>query len=216
MSKNSKFGQNVNRRFPQNGGLLIEKIVVILEETMNMFCLADNFYKKQISSIKRDDLSDYLLFKNQINHKTFGNFYSINSTDNSNKIFELKKNIENLLFNLFDSYSLQANNDIHDKIVELLDNFITDTNDIFKRLTTQLLNNKKGKQNKIDRTQSICDSTVSSYKDKIIKKIKDYFPFLNEESFNQEETKNNFIDSLCLYSLDETLSKLLVFFIYFV
>ena len=56
------------------------------------------------------------------------------------------------------------------------------------------------------------ESNISSYKDKIIKKIKDYFPFLNEESFNNDEVRNDFIDSLCLYSLDATLSKLLVFF----
>ena len=58
----------------------------------------------------------------------------------------------------------------------------------------------------------MCESTISSYKDKIIKKIKDYFPFLNEESFNDDNIRNDFIDSLCLYSLDATLSKLLVFF----
>ncbi len=204
-------GPNVNIRFPPNGGLLIEKIVVIIEETMNMFCLADNIFKNQIKSIDRDDLSDYLSFKKQIKKQTFGNFYSINSADNTNKIYELKNNIENLLFDSFDNYSIQTNTDIHDKIVELLDNFINDTNDIFKSLTAKI-SNKKGNSNKLNRSSSLCESTVSSYKDKIIKKIKDYFPFLNEESFDQEETRNNFIDSICLYSLDETLSKILVFF----
>lgn len=209
-AKNNSYGPNVNIRFPSNG-LLMEKIVVIIEETMNMFCLADNIFKKQISSINREDLADYLLFKRQIKKQTFGDFYSVNSLDNTNKLYELKTNIENLLFDLFDNYSLQANTDIHEKIIELLDNFINDTNDIFKKLSSGIVN-KNNNQNKIKRTSSVCESTVSSYKHKIIKKIKDYFPFLSEESFEQEEIKNNFIDSLCLYSLDETLSKLLVYF----
>ena len=209
------YGANVNIRFPSNGGLLIEKIVNIIEETMNMYCLADNIFKNQMSSISRDDLVDYLLFKKQIKSQTFGNFYSVNSLDtnknnNSNKLYELKTNIENLLFELFDNYSYQSNTDIHEKIIELLDNFINDTNDIFKMLSSKLIN-KKGKS-KLNRTSSMSESNISSYKDKIIKKIKDYFPFLNEESFNNDEVRNDFIDSLCLYSLDATLSKLLVFF----
>ena len=205
------YGANVNVRFPPNGGLLIEKIVIILEETMNMYCLADNIYKNQISSINRDDLVDYLLFKKQIKNKTFGNFYTVNALElNTNKLYELKSNIENLLFDLFDNYSYQANTDIHEKIIELLDNFINDTNEIFKRLSTRIVN--KNNPSKLNRCSSLSESNISSYKDKIIKKIKDYFPFLREESFKQEEIKNDFIDSLCLYSLDETLSKLLVFF----
>ena len=207
--------KNVNIRFPTNGGLLMEKIVTIIEETMNMFCLADNCYKKQLSSISRDDLADYILFKKQIKKKTFGNFYSVNNVndrDKTNKLYELKINIENSLFDLFDNYSLQANNDVYDKIIELLDNFINDTNDMFKKLSTGIGKSKKVDK-KLSRSSSICESTITSYKEKIIKKIKDYFPFLNEESFAEnEEIRNNFIDSLCLYSLDETLSKLLVFF----
>ena len=212
-AKKNFYGTNVNVRFPPNGGLLIEKIVIILEETINMYCLADNIYKKQISSLTRDDLADYLLFKKQIQKKTFGNFYSENSLDNvnnTNKLYELKCNIENLLFDLFDNYSYQATTDIHEKIIELLDNFINDTNDIFRRLSIRVGN--KNKNLKLKRTSTISESNISSYKDKIIKKIKDYFPFIREESFRNEDIRNDFIDSLCLYSLDETLSKLLVFF----
>ena len=207
--------REVNIRFPSNGGLLMEKIVTIIEETMNMFCLADNCYKKQLSNINRDDLADYLLFKKQIKKKTFGNFYSeynVNPRDKSNKLYELKINIENLLFDLFDNYSLQANNDIYDKIIDLLDNFINDTNDMFKKLSSGIGKSKKVDK-KLSRSSSLCESTITSYKEKIIKKIKDYFPFLSEESFAEnDDIRNNFIDSLCLYSLDETLSKLLVFF----
>ena len=208
------YGTNINVRFPSNGGLLIEKIVTILEETMNMYCLADNIFKKQLNSIDRDDLEDYLLFKKQIKKGTFGNFYSVNNIDrknrNNNKLYELKNNIENLLFDLFDNYSYQSSTDIHEKIIELLDNFIGDTNEIFQRLSTRIVN--KNDKSKLKRTSSISDSNISSYKDKIIKKIKDYFPFLREESFGQDNIRNDYIDSICLYSLDETLSKLLVFF----
>ena len=208
------YGTNINIRFPPNGGLLIEKIVTTLEETMNIYILADNIYKKQLSSISRDDLVDYILFKTQIQKETFGNFYSVNNLDNNsihkNKLYELKNNIEILLFDLFDNYSYQANTDIHEKIIELLDNFINDTNEIFKILSTKT--KKRIDLDRIRRTSSICESNISSYKDKMIKKIRDYFPFLAEQSFDQEDIKNDFIDSLCLYSLDETLSKLLVFF----
>ena len=84
------YDSNVNTRFPPNGGLLVEKVVTIIEETMNMFCLGDNCYKKQLSYINSDDLKDYLLFKKQIKKQTFGNFYSIynmNDRDRSNKLY---------------------------------------------------------------------------------------------------------------------------------
>ena len=205
------FGTNVNLRFPSNGGLLIEKIVIIIEQTMNIFCLADNCYKTQFNLISGEDLEDYLLFKKQIKNKTFGNFYGGNNDQrNNNKIYELKNNIENALFELFDNYSVQVTSDIHDRIIEYLDNFINDTHEIFKNLSERAI--PKNKNNKLKRSNTISESNISGYRQKIIKKIKDYFPFLNEESFQQEEIKNNFIDSLCLYSLDETLSKLLVYF----
>ena len=208
---NNYSGKNINIRFPPNGGLLIEKIVTIIEQTMNIFCLADNFYKTQFNSIKGYDLEDYLLFKKQIKKGTFGNFYGQNDeNNNNNKIYELKNNIENALYEFFDNYSIQITTDIHERIIEHLDNFINDTHYIFKNLSAQV--EPKNKTNDLKRTLSICESNLSSHRDKIIKKIKDYFPFLDEESFKQDDIKNNFIDSLCLYSLDETLSKLLVYF----
>ena len=212
--QNNDKDKKINIRFPTNGGLLIEKIVTIIEQTMNIFCLADNFYKTQFNSIKGHDLEDYLLFKKQIKKHTFGNFYGQNDSSmnnaNNNKIYELKNNIENALYEFFDNYSIQDTTDIHERIIEYLDNFINDTHDIFKNLSTKVV--PKNKNNDLKRTLSICESNLSSHRNKIIKKIKDYFPFLDEESFKQEEIKNNFIDSLCLYSLDETLSKLLVYF----
>ena len=210
-AKKNYFGTKVNLRFPSNGGILTEKIVTIIEQTMNLFCLADNYYKTQFDLIKGEDLEDYLLFRKQIKNRTFGNFYGENGENGnaSNKIFELKNNIEKALYELFDNYSVQATGDIHDRIIEYLDNFINDTNDIFKNLSSKpTLNNK----NNLKRSNTVSENTFLNYRDKIIKKIKDYFPFLNEESFKQEEIKNNFIDSLCLYSLDETLSKLLIYF----
>ena len=202
--------QDVNKRFPSNGGLLLEKIVIIIEQTMNIFCLADNCYKKQFNLISGEDLADYLLFKKQIKNKTFGNFYGNRENENNNKIYELKTNIENALYDLFDKYSVQATSDIHERIIEYLDNFINDTNEIFKNLSIKVAQDNK--KNNLKRTNTISESNISGLRQKIIKKIRDYFPFLNEESFKQEEIKNNFIDSLCLYSLDETLSKLLVYF----
>ena len=205
---------NINIRFPSNGGLLIEKIVTIIEQTMNIFCLADNSYKTQFNLISGKDLEDYLQFKKQIKKETFGNFYGPNGVEinnaNSNKLYELKNNIENSLFELFDNYSVQATCDIHDRIIEFLDNFINETHTIFKNLSSQVV--PAIKNNNFKRSFSVCESNLSSHKQKIINKIKDYFPFLNEESFKQEDIKNNFIDSLCLYSLDETLSKLLIYF----
>ena len=208
-------GTNINLRFPANGGLLIEKIVTIIEQTMNIFCLADNSYKAQFNAITAQDLEDYINFKKQIKNKSFGNFFGENSEEiknaGNNKIYELKNNIENSLYELFDNYSVQITSDIHDRIIEYLDNFINDTHDIFRNLSSQVKPKNKN-NNGLKRTTSICESNISSYRDKIIKKIRDYFPFLEEESFKEEEIKNNFIDSLCLYSLDETLSKLLVYF----
>ena len=210
LEKTKNLEKKKNIRFPENGGLLIEKIVITIEQTMNIFCLADNSYKKQFNLITGEDLADYLQFKEQINNKSFGNFYGDNEGGNGNKIYEFKNNIEHALFDLFDNYSVQATNDIHERIIEYLDNFINDTNDIFKNLSKRVAPNNAN--NNLKRTNTVCESNISSHRQKIIKLSRDYFPFLNEESFKQEEIKNNFIDSLCLYSVDETLSKLLVFF----
>ena len=202
------YGTNINLRFPSNGGLLLEKIVTIIEQTMNIYCLADNSYKSKFDEITAEDLADYLSFRKQIKKGTFGNFYSMYDLNN-NKIYELKNNIENSLFEIFDKYQAQNSNNIHEKILEYLDTFINDTTEIFKNLSMSVAPKMNTNFN---RTSSINESSLSSYKNKLINKIKEYFPFLNEESFKQDDIKNNFIDSLCLYSLDETLSKLLVYF----
>ena len=206
-------GLNINIRFPDDR-LLYDKIVTIIEQTMNIFCLADNSYKAQFNLVSGEDLEDYINFIHQIKKRTFGNFYGENhehmNINNNNKLYELKNNIENSLFELFDNYSAQATGDIHDRMIEYLDNFINDTNEIFRNLSAHVSHTNNN--NNLKRTVSIVESNLSTYRQKIIKKLKDYFPFLNEESFKQDEIKNNFIDSLCLYSLDETLSKLLVYF----
>ena len=46
--------------------------------------------------------------------------------------------------------------------------------------------------------------------DQIKYDISGYLPFISIENF--DEQKNNFIESLCLYSIDESLSKILIFF----
>ena len=109
---------------------------------MNIFCLADNSYKAQFNAITAQDLEDYINFKKQIKNKSFGNFFGENSEEinnaGNNKIYELKNNIENLLYELFDNYSVQITSDIHDRIIEYLDNFINDTHDIFRNLSSQV------------------------------------------------------------------------------
>jgi hypothetical protein len=97
------YGKNVNIRFPSNGGLLIEKIVIILEETMNMYCLADNIYKKQISSINRDDLEDYFLCNGQKKFKALQVFEWL--YDKRVKSFKEMSNIKKELQEKLNAYT---------------------------------------------------------------------------------------------------------------
>ena len=170
-------GTNINLRFPANGGLLIEKIVTIIEQTMNIFCLADNSYKAQFNAITAQDLEDYINFKKQIKNKSFGNFFGENSEEinnaGNNKIYELKNNIENSLYELFDNYSVQITSDIHDRIIEYLDNFINDTHDIFRNLSSQVKPKNKNNNGFIEI--------------KLLKKLEIIFLFLKKKALKKKK-----------------------------
>ena len=61
----------VKMKLPENEGLFSEKILLLFNETLEIFCLADNNYQKQLDSLTKEDLQDYYEFKKMINDKHF-------------------------------------------------------------------------------------------------------------------------------------------------
>ena len=189
-----------DEKLPLNNGLLYEKYVIIFEQILNLYCNEENIYKKQISLISKEDIEDFIKENKQIKSESFGNFYYIKKKPNLLK--EFKENIENCLFNLFNKYYDKTNLQLDKKIIELIDNLIQGTNDIFRNLSIKI---KKKSNNNVNNAKNLIT--------KIYDDLKNEFNFLSEDSFiYDEEKKNNFYDSLCLYSIDETLNKLFLFF----
>ena len=196
-------------KLPENGSLLKEKTITCLNYSLNIFCLGNNFYYKQIEKITKEEIEEYKEMKNKLNKNIYGNFYNDGKfkNDNNNSLINVKKKLENYLFNLFDNPLRDDNLKIGNQILETLKKFIIETVEKFRYYLPNEKEKKKRRKNKNkENKKSILDLNL----DQIKYDISGYLPFISIESF--DEQKNNFIESLCLYSIDESLSKILIFF----
>ena len=203
----------VKLKLPENGGLLVEKIIKMFNETLKFFCLADNIYFQQIEKINKHDLLEYFDFRKKMNKKQFGTFYiHVNGKkDTSNALVSLKLSIEKYLYNLFNGSYTNANLRINDNISSDITQFIKITGEIFEKLNQNYVMLKnRGKIKIPEKEDTIEQSKIEDFTASLVKKLLVYFPYFEHESFDYY--KENFVDSLILYSLDETISKLLVFF----
>ena len=198
-------------KLPENGSLLSEKTITCLNYSLNIFCLGDNFYYKQIEKITKEDIEDYKEMKNKINKNIYGNFYNDGKfkNDKNNSLINVKKTLETYLFNLFDNPLRDDNLKIGNQILETLKKFIVETVEKFRYYLPNEKEKKKRRKNK-NKDKENKKSMLDLNLDQIKYDISGYLPFISIENF--DEQKNNFIESLCLYSIDESLSKILIFF----
>ena len=222
-------------KLPNSGGLFFEKIIHEFTECLGIFCLADNIYFKQIDSITKEDLISYYYFCNRINNSKFDIFNKKDSNKMNDIIQNVKIEIENKFHFLFtSSYShsiAYASNDLNQllldfssKINDIL-NELGDKNDInnedeeeidtkklksIKKLYIKTNNDEKGEKDEEAEEKERKIDNINHYLTKIAVKNKKIYKFLMKDSFTR--VCEEFVDNLIISNLDETLTKILVFF----
>lgn len=194
---------------PSNGGFLVNKIISLFDNTLELYSLADNFYYKKLSEISKEDIQNYFNFKELVNKNKYGNLFEIvkkEFTSITHPVNVLKTNIELLLKKLFMSSYTDSNLRIDSNIISEIIQFSKKTNDYFALIQSRRIK-VKNYSNDISIDKS---DTVSIYTESVMKKIKPFFPFVSHPLF--ASLKENFIQSLIEYSIDETITKVLVFF----
>ena len=224
MEKSKKLNSNIPEvKLPENGGLFGEKIIHEYTECLGIFCLADNVYFKQIDSITKEDLINYYRFCNKIEGGI--EFYQkreLNQIDE--KLFNVKSEIENkfkILFALSYSQTIPTiANDINkillqfsSEISQILGDKNIDDYDI-KYMNKYSIKNIRKMYIKyiFDRDKEIIGDIekINYFLTKMALKNKNIYPFLIKDSFAY--ISEDFVDTLIISNLDETITKILVFF----
>ena len=109
----------VSTKMPANGGLFTDKICNLNNETMCMFCLADNSYQKQLGYIKEEEFQDYFIFSKQLESQDYQ--ANIMQEKGENILCELKLGLEKGYYSLFTSSYNKEENLLKEKLkIEIL------------------------------------------------------------------------------------------------
>ena len=224
MQKLSKTS-NVEIKLPDNGGLFFEKVIREFTECLGIFSLADSIYFKQIESITKEDLISYYYFCNRIEKKKFDNFNKSQVNKFNEIIHNVKLEIENKFKTLFSSpYThiiKNISNDLNNLLLELssqinellngsekdIDNENDEEKNKNKKIYIKI--DKKEKEEKDEEKEGKIDN-LNKFLTKIANKNKRVFPFLLNNSFCK--VCEDMVDNLIISNLDETITKILVFF----
>ena len=104
----------VSIKMPENGGLFTDKIINLSNETLALFCLADNSYQKQLDYIEDEDFEDYFEFCKKIEEKD----YLKTKTDDrgENILYELKLGLEEGYYSLFTSSYIKEEHNLSERL----------------------------------------------------------------------------------------------------
>ena len=210
-------------KLPENGGLFAEKIIHEFTECLGIFCLADNVYFKQIDSITKEDLINYYSICNKIEDGI--EYYQkreLNQIDE--KLFNVKSEIENKFKTLFALSYSQTIPTIANDINKILLKFSSEISQILggqnnadydiKYMNKYSIKNIRKMYIKFifDRDREIIGDIekINYFLTKMALKYKNIYPFLIKDSFAY--ISEDFVDNLIISSLDETITKILVFF----
>ena len=109
----------VSTKMPANGGLFTDKICNLNNETICMFCLADNSYQKQLGYIKEEEFQDYFIFSKQLESQDYQ--ANIMQEKGENILCELKLGLEKGYYSLFTSSYNKEENLLKEKLkIEIL------------------------------------------------------------------------------------------------
>ena len=228
----SKTSSTVEIKLPEDGGLFFGKVVREFTESLGIFSLADNIYFKQIDSITKDDLISYYDFCNRIQNNTFDNLSKKDVKKFNEIIHKVKLEIESKFKVLFSSSYSNIRDTIDNDLNNLLLELSSQLNEIFNRIENKndidvdeeekiTKNIKKGKKvyltvDKRDENDEEAEEKeakidkINYFLTKIAVKNKSLYPFLIKNSFCK--VCKDFVDNLIISNLDETITKILVFF----
>ena len=230
---NIQIDKDTNIRLPENGGLFPEKILNLFTESLNIFCLADSFYYKQLSSITKNDLINYYYFVGKFENNLSYNFNINEKLEIEKLLLELKINIENKFNNLFTSTYAGKAIDINTKIYQDIFHFSESINNLMSIIINRkaVKNNNINKKNRRDfhlRRMStkfemldyqetilkdkIDSSTINEDKDEDeIKKnieVKNYWKKLASKNSNNYKFINRMVDNIEI--MDEFVDILII------
>ena len=226
-TKEIQLDKNTNIRLPENGGLFPEKIISLFTETLGVFCLADNVYYKQISSISKQDLVDYYEFINKFKKNKFIYLNLPQKNKLENQLLELKNNIENKFNEYFTSSFAGKTSEIDKNIYSdiykfsqeiniIITDFFNGRNIITNNLKNEEINfdldEKTNKNIFFNSDENICfeeeNINSSKYRTKLALK-NHHYKFINY--IINSSVFEEFVDILIISNLDEILSKVLSF-----
>ena len=186
----------VKIKMPDNGGLFTDKIVNLCDETLALFCLADNNYQKQLGYIEEEDFVDYFHFSKQIESGDY----------EENILYDLKLGLEDGYYSLFTSSYIKEENQLRqklknqiliacDKIKNKLDNKCQEPNYI--NLINEVQIN--------ERNNKIAD--IELIRRNILNEISQNINFANNPILLTEEGKEILVNDLIKTQVDESIFK---------
>ena len=104
----------VSIKMPSNGGIFTDKICNLHNETLCLFCLADNRYQKQLGYIKDEAIQDYFIFSKQLESENYQK--NIMEEKGENILCELKLGLEQGYYSLFTSSYIKEENTLREKL----------------------------------------------------------------------------------------------------
>ena len=106
----------VSIKMPDNGGLFMDKIVNLSNETLSLFCLADNTFQKQLNYIDENDFEDYIIFCKQIEIEN--QQQNIFNENGDNILYDLKLGLEEGYYSLFTSSYIKEEHNLRKMLKE--------------------------------------------------------------------------------------------------
>ncbi len=216
----------IKYKLPEKGGLFQEKIILLFNETIKIFSLADNIYYKQIEKLNKDDIIEYYFFVDKIKNDNYKILKPNEIQQLHGLLYNLKLGIETKLTGLFTSSYSDENININTKIHQSILYFSDMLRQLFltKELESDIIKDDKnrinnryfkyeryGKDIKLNEGH-LFKNDGKKLKDYIIKlamNVSNYFYIFNNFSFHRY--LEDFIDSLIISNIDETISKVSIF-----
>ena len=213
---NEKNTTGIPIRMPLNGGLFMEKIIYLYNESLSMFCLADNYYYLKLEDLTKDEILSYYKFCEDINKKDFYDIVLMTPKKyQSNILYNLKISLEAIYNELFTSDYLHI-----EKVDQKIQTRILNSIDLINQSLNRALNVKKFikiyenyyNEKKIKSEEKKIETdynkiNIQNFKKKIINQIKPRVIFLNHQLIEIEEILELIVDNFITSQVDETIMK---------
>ncbi len=206
-------------RIPKNEGLFLEKIIFLYNESLSMFCLANNNYYQNLDNLTKDDILSYYKFCEDIKTKEFYDMTLMTRKKiDSNILYHLKVALESIYHGLFTSTYMNQ-----DKIDQKMQTRILNAIDLINESLNMLMNirkfykmyekfNEKKKAKSKSKVLDEEDKDIEllkkrNYRLKIINQIKNRIIFLKHPLIELDEIVELLVNNFIASQIDETIMK---------